>query len=391
MKILRIKFDNLMIFDNSFDINFVASDRIMKENSIYKIWGPISTQQTISLVGINAVGKTTSIKLINLAMEIILNNKGLNEMKNSYFPTILVDESTENNGVIMTVYFYKENEVFELQSKIKYRKDLNGEVYFYYEEEILKVKSKSQVKSKNDIFNFTEIEKYKEFKRSKLDKEVLEVLKDDTSIAIRVTKGSKTTVSSIFENFEEKSNKIHGNIDPRVLNVFDDNLKKVEKIEGEDGVNIEFKNSETKIRLNPDRLEDIISSGTIKGQKIIRSAIIALKNGGYLIIDELENHLNKELVKTIINIFSNKNINKRGACLVFTTHYSEILDSFDRKDNVYVLTRDKNYLTKVNRYSDMVERNELKKSDVILSNYIKGTAPKAIRIKELEEYICKKV
>ena len=178
MKILRIKFDNVMVFDKSFDINFIASDRIMKENSVYKIWGPLNTQQTISLVGINAVGKTTSIKLINLAMEIVLNNKGLNELKGSYFPTILIDEKTKNDGIIMTVYFYKQNEVFELKSKIKYRTGLDGGVYFYYENETLKIKSKSRIKSKNDIFNFKEYEKYEEFQRNKLEKEVLEVLKE---------------------------------------------------------------------------------------------------------------------------------------------------------------------------------------------------------------------
>ena len=90
----------------------------------------------------------------------------------------------------------------------------------------------------------------------------------------------------------------------------------------------------------------------------------------------------------IINIFNNKEINKKGACLIFTTHYAEILDSFDRMDNIYILVRTKNHFTKVHRYSEMVERSELKKSEVILSNYIKGTAPKASSIKSLEEYIC---
>lgn len=56
---------------------------------------------------------------------------------------------------------------------------------------------------------------------------------------------------------------------------------------------------------------------------------------------------------------------------------------------IYVLVRTENYFTKIHRYSEMVNRSELKKSEVILSNYIKGTAPKALRIRDLEEYICK--
>ncbi len=90
----------------------------------------------------------------------------------------------------------------------------------------------------------------------------------------------------------------------------------------------------------------------------------------------------------IINLFNNKEINKSGACLIFTTHYAEILDSFDRMDNIYILTRSENYFTKIHRYSKMVKRSELKKSEVILSNYVKGSAPKALNIMNLEEYIC---
>ena len=82
---------------------------------------------------------------------------------------------------------------------------------------------------------------------------------------------------------------------------------------------------------------------------------------GYLIIDELESHLNKELVKMIINLFNNKEINKSGACLIFTTHYAEILDSFDRMDNIYILTRSENYFTKIHRYSPIFDTCKIEK------------------------------
>lgn len=343
----------------------------------------------MSIIGINAVGKTTSIKLLNLAMEVVLNHKGLNE--GNLVPPMFLNEETEKNGIIMTVYFYKDNKMFKLESKIKYRRNIEGEVYFYYEDEVLKSKAKSNVTSKSNIFDFTENENCTEKRRSKLDRKLLGMLKDDNSIVITATKDSGATVNTMFETFKDKINPVQGIVDKSILNVFDENLKRLEKIKGEDGVDIEFKNSEVKIQSSVIGLEEIISSGTIKGQKIIRNAMTALRNGGYLIIDELENHLNKELVKMIINIFNNKEINKRGACLIFTTHYAEVLDSFDRMDNIYVLVRNDNYFTEIRRYSKVIERSELKKSDVILSNYIKGTAPKALNIKALEEYICKNI
>ncbi len=388
MKILKVIFDGVILYDRLFEIDFIATDRIMQDSGVYNLWGPINTQQTISIIGINAVGKTTSIKLLNLAMEIVLNNKGLNE---NLIPSIILNENTATNGIIMTVYFYKNNEVVELISKIRYREKTDGEVYFYFDEETLNIKSKSKVTSKNNIFNFTKKENYRQTKRSELKKDLLNVLRDDVSISIMETKGQETTVNTMFQELKNKINPIQGEVNRKILNVFDENLKKLEKIDGEDGINIEFKNSKAKFNATSIGLENIISSGTIKGQMIIKNAIIALKSGGYLIIDELENHLNKELVKMIISIFNSKDINKNGACIIFTTHYAEILDSFDRKDNIYVLTRDNDYFTKINKYSDIVKRNELKKSEVILSNYIKGTAPKAINIKALEEYICEKI
>ena len=389
MKILRIKFDNIIIFKEGFDIDFTASDRVMANSNVHKIWGPIAIQQAISIIGINAVGKTTSIRLLKLAMEVVLNNKGLNQ--EDLIPSLLINEYTMTNGIRMEVYFYKEEDVFKLESIIKYKSDDVGKLFFYYDDEVLMKKSKSKVTSKKNIFDFVEDENSKKTRRSELKKEQLDVLKDDDSIAILASRGSKTTVNIMLDDVTERTDPVHGIVDKKILNVFDENIGRLEKLQGEESVNIEFKNNDVRIKSPSIALEDIISKGTIKGQRIIKNAIIALRSGGYLIIDELENHLNKELVKMIIGIFNDEKTNKKGACIIFTTHYAEILDSFDRKDNIYVLTRDKNNLTSIQKYSDVVKRNELKKSEVILSNYIKGSAPKALNIKELEEYICKTI
>lgn len=117
-----------------------------------------------------------------------------------------------------------------------------------------------------------------------------------------------------------------------------------------------------------------------------------LLTGGYLIVDELENHLNKELVHMIMSIFKNERINKHGACLIFSTHYTEILDFMDRKDNIYITRRNqKGASIELLNYASEVKRNDVKKSDVILSNYIEGTAPSYESIQELEDYLCREM
>ena len=66
-------------------------------------------------------------------------------------------------------------------------------------------------------------------------------------------------------------------------------------------------------------------------------AVFAFLEGGYLIADELENHFNKEIAATLVRFFLDKKVNKKGATLIFSTHYSELLDEFERNDNIYII------------------------------------------------------
>ena len=55
------------------------------------------------------------------------------------------------------------------------------------------------------------------------------------------------------------------------------------------------------------------------------SAMNTFKVGGYLVVDELENHFNHEIVSTIIRFYMDPKVNYTGATLVFSTHYPELL------------------------------------------------------------------
>lgn len=388
MKILKVKFDNILIFENSFELDFTAPDKVMQDSGAYNIYGSMNTLHNMSIVGINAVGKTTALRLVSLALEVVLNNVGLND---GFIPSVFINENTRKSGVIMTVYFYLNNKVFKLSSTIKMGDTPLGPIRFYYSEEILLEKNLSSITNKSNIFTFNEKDITKKIVRSNLSKDLLKFLKDDDSIAIMETRDNNTTITTLIADADPTKTSVLGNIDSKILDVFDENLASLAQVDDKDGVRVVFKNNKIQVETNQGGLIDIISAGTIKGQNIVKNAIIALKSGGYLLIDELENHMNKELVKMIISIFNKKDVNKNGATLLFTTHYAEILDTFDRKDNIYVLTRNKDLFSKIQRYSDLIKRNELKKSEVILSNYIKGTAPKASSIIALEEYICQNI
>jgi AAA15 family ATPase/GTPase len=131
-----------------------------------------------------------------------------------------------------------------------------------------------------------------------------------------------------------------------------------------------------------------LSSGTIKGLEIVRKAVGVLAQGGYLLVDEIENHLNKQLVGVLIDLFQSSDTNPHGATLLFTTHYPEILDRVHRKDNVYFLSRrSEDHAIQVIKYSSRVKRIENKKSEVFISNYIGGTAPSYTDVQALRALV----
>lgn len=95
-----------------------------------------------------------------------------------------------------------------------------------------------------------------------------------------------------------------------------------------------FNKPEIKLQRISD-IERYLSSGTIKGINTFLCSIDIFKSGGYMIIDELENHFNHEVVSTLIRFYMNPKVNRSGATLIFSTHYAELLDEFKRNDCIY--------------------------------------------------------
>ena len=111
----------------------------------------------------------------------------------------------------------------------------------------------------------------------------------------------------------------------------------------------------------------------VKGMITFTLAQEVLKDGGYLIVDEIENHFNKEIVSTLIRFFMDGKINKNGGMLIFSTHYPELLDEYDRNDSIFI-TRNRDGITAEN-LSNILKRNDIKKSDAYQSGFLEGTTP----------------
>ena len=135
----------------------------------------------------------------------------------------------------------------------------------------------------------------------------------------------------------------------------------------------------------------VLSNGTVLGAELVDRAITVLGEGGYLIVDEIETGLNRSLVATVIELFASPVTNPKGATLLFSTHYPELLDVLRRKDNVYVLARDSSFLTQTIKYSERIKRIENKKSEVLINNVIKGSMPKYPDVQAMREFVCEHV
>jgi hypothetical protein len=104
-----------------------------------------------------------------------------------------------------------------------------------------------------------------------------------------------------------------------------------------------------------------------------------------MIVDEIENHFNRELVASLLRLFMNKKTNPKGAVLIFSTHYSELLDELERNDSVFI-TRSEEGMT-VDNLNDLLKRNDMKRSEVYQSNFLGGTAPKYKSLRTLQNGI----
>lgn len=379
LKVLHIAYKNIGLFNDGLDIDFTAADKVVDSDSTTKLFRSVYTQNVISFVGANASGKTTALKLIKAAIKIVVKDEGLDKIDLS--PGII------KNNTTLLVDFFNDDKFYRLESIIGVNDELTKQECFFIDETIYQ-KNKSEITSKKSISIFSkvfikrsDIEKY-------LAKEKMNLLKPQDSIVSIVNKNSLGFFDTLFTtNFN-----IYLDHDKEVMpliNLFDNSIESITS-DDDNEVVVKFKN-DSRLHRTDSRFDaaNILSSGTIKGSNLITDAMLIIRQGGYLIVDEIENHLHKKIVQTIIGLFNDSCINPKGATLLFSTHYSEILDCLDRKDNIYVMLRNTNHIISAVRYSSVVRRNDVKKSEVLISNYIDGTAPNYENVQLAKELICK--
>lgn len=380
MRLLKVIFKNESIFKDGVTIDFTNENSVRKSPydsdtllKAFKLKTGIYSQVLMAFTGLNATGKTTILEMLSVVQQVLFKHESLN-MPN--IQSRLVKAVSGSKPFQWEVYFFHSGQVYRLWSEIEGKitnDELNGELRFIYKEESLQKKSFASTNRRN-LFDFTNI---KASLRSEIMVNTL-YLQDDDSIVSNL-KDINEYIHPLGLETNLNVAAFRGAPPETFINVFDPNIQRINITKGPDGKEkseLLFKNQKRRIYSgNPSGLLLFLSAGTIKGLSIGPSIIRALKTGGYVFIDEIENHFNKKIVEWFIELFTDTRTNPKGACLIFSTHYPELLDTMDRMDNIYVTKRNQDNFCTCVRYSDIIKRNEISKSRVILENVIGGTAP----------------
>lgn len=380
MKILRIRVNGLPLHRNTFDISFYAVQRVQSKhlNSVYNLFGNIYVNTVEAFAGINASGKTTALKVVSFTSMLL----GAVHLNAEFIPRIL----DENIKTIFDIDFYAENKIFHLHSEIIKAKKPDGTLGVQILAEKLWIKTVTSKVNKTNLLDFEGLVP------ARIRNNSDEYLLDDVSIMIAVNKQIQNKIMfvdlALFTNFNLFLPD-GGSIPAEIISLLDPTIEyiTVENINDKVITRLKFYEQKELVLLNPAELNVYLSSGTVKGVRVFSDAARVLKNGGYLIVDEVENHFNRELVVSLLRLFTNKRTNPKGAVIIFSTHYPELLDELDRNDSVFITRSDHGLM--VDNLNSLLERNDMKKSEVYQSNFLGGTAPEYTSLVALQKSIMK--
>ncbi len=369
MRLLKITMEGLPHFKNKLDIDFVARQRVDEDDKerLYNVFSSIYVNKVISFVGINASGKTTILKALSFAMK-MLNNESINNVPSKE----ILNELQTNQNVIIMAYFYGKDSIHKLETCIgKKVNDIDGSEKFVITDERLWSKSVCKVKTKKSIFDFQDTD-LKE--RRNQDEQYL---MEDISIMVAINKKNERGyfVYDMLVWTDHNMLSVLGKFPKELLAFLDSSIEYLEcsRREKELDIRLKFYGKDEIVINNIRALENYLSSGTIKGLSVFMSAVFAFSEGGYLIIDEIENHFNREIVATLIRLFMDERVNKNHATILFSTHYSELLDEFDRNDSIYIVKNREGIIAE--NLANLLKRNDMKKSEVYDSDYLGDTVP----------------
>lgn len=355
MKLLRVVASNFKNCCDNFTIDFVAKSRKTSEDKEYELQAiadDLHAFNTVAFVGKNASGKTTAVDLLDCCYS-ILGDFCLENKHYSY------------DGIKLEIIFYHEGFIYRYRTELGSSTTFSNKASFMNQTLEQKKYYKSKLKSIYLDDGFEPVPN-------------ISALPEDTSITFFVLK-KKETRAIYFDCDGEGANtyqlmfKALKKYDiplstlSYILRIFDENIREI-SMKDEHNFRLKFEGDQPKDQVMSDKeLLYFLSSGTTKGMLLYTFVVASLKYGFDLIIDEVEGHFHKTLVENMLSLYKDKSVNRHNATLIFTTHYCEVLDLFNRQDNIWI-SKANSKVSLSNMYDDYDLRPELLKSKQFYNN-----------------------
>ena len=374
---LKLTISGHPLFKDEISFSVVNSDRVLEdyESHLHHLFGSVWVNKLITLIGKNATGKTTTMKAVIGLLTFLLQAKSIEQ-------TQLNDVLLGTNPIQFTTYFYGSDQVV-YKDVLTFNLNQSTNSWYVTSEKIYRKKVPMRT-PKRSLFTFPTSAK-PVLDRDQLDPIVASVLAPDDSMFRTIISQQQYQTQTIVDTlvFTNVNALVYNNpnVPNEILQFLDPTIEylKIDQLPLKGGTKqlfyrLKFKNSpEEFTETNFATIEHYLSSGTAKGVTLYGNVLLALKTGGIIFVDELENHFNHTIVRSFIEYFTDPEINKNNATLIFSTHYSELLSDIELNDEIYFTKRE----TKIElqRYSQANVRKDLNRSDVFDSDYLGGTSP----------------
>ena len=365
LELLKVKASGFKLLEDNFELDFTTRTRVYQKDKlseIEEIDKGLNTFRSIAFVGGNSSGKSTALSLVLKTLLFLQTGRW------EFIPREFKKDSIDLN-----IVFYLEGFLYNYSctfSKIEIDKLSIANIFSpITNEKLIKLEyNKARGIVNLDLLNTNGVDESEILKSSLLDTSAIAKITGDK---ISVDEFSNNNIVNFDGNivrntFFASLNSCDKELVSSIIKLLDESI---EYIICDNSDLVKFKRiNEKEIIISKLELLSILSSGTFRGVELYVRSINALKYGKVFIVDEIENCFHKNLVKNLLFIFNSKNINSKGAKLIFSTHYTEILDSLSRRDNIFITHKENGYVNVKNLYSDYDVRTELSKSNQFDNN-----------------------
>ena len=358
--LLKLKVSGFRMLADDFTLDFIPKARVNYEeddsNEIAKIDQTLYTYNLVALTGSNASGKSSTLDLITKIL--VLMKTGRWEYVKSDF---------NSSKISLHIEFYLDKTIYIHDGDIL---PLSGQVDGQIASQfcsILNERTKFALYDSKAGKHYLDVLKFEnDYNSSGIeDTSKLIFLCKDKSNGYYIPEFSKNGVM-VSNLFFENLNFFNNELTKEIIRLLDNSIEYI-IFDGTDNIRFKRFNSREVIVSKLDLL-NLLSNGTIKGIDLYIRIALLLKTGGIMVIDEIENCFHKNLVNNLLFLITDKTLNKKNAQIIFSTHYVEILDIFDRRDNIFILHKNDNRISIENLYEDYEYRTEILKSKKFNNN-----------------------